>query len=71
MKRIQSACLEQLCKFENSKGDAEADFQTYINKLNRKGVRYKLISREHQPDGSVTAYIKLQYLSYDTGHFLD
>lgn len=66
MKRIVSACLEQTSRFES-----ERDFNEYIERLEKKYTKYKIISTEKQPDSSVLTKVKLQYLNYDTGDYLN
>lgn len=66
MKRIISACLEQTNRFES-----EEEYSAFISSMNRKQIKYKITSKEAQPDGSVIAGIKRQYNHYDTGSYLD
>lgn len=65
MKRIQYACLTEISKFEN-----EADFNLYIEKLNKKGAKFEIVEKITEPDGSVTVETKSQYLNYKTGKYL-
>ena len=65
MKRIISACLEQTQLFET-----EHDFQVYIRGLEKKRCRYKIVSREEKPDGSVIAKVAREYNTYPVGDYL-
>ena len=57
MKRIQSACLEEVESYELS--------------LTRKQVAYKIESKTPQPDGSVIVRLRRQYNFYSCGTYLD
>ena len=66
MKRIISACLEQTQTFET-----EHDYDVYIRGLERKGSRYKIVSKEVQENGSVIAKVIREYNAYPIGNYLD
>lgn len=43
----------------------------YKNSLDRNRTKYKIISEETQPDGSVVIKIIKQYVSHPVGDYLD
>jgi hypothetical protein len=66
LRRITSACLEQTLKFESEGGT-----QTYINRLNRKGVKYKIVDKQTGSDNFVTVKIIRDYSTYPVGDYLN
>lgn len=79
MKRIKAACIEQIIHFQ-LKEDAEHDtavqmvreeYASYKHRMERAGTRYKLVSEETLPDGSIQIRIKKQYNTSPVGDFLD
>lgn len=65
MKRIITACLEQTIKFET-----EEEFEAFKGQLERKGVKFRIISAEPKSGGFITR-IKKQYNQYDVGDYFD
>lgn len=78
MKRIIAACIEQTLHFQLKDGEDGAaapealrmEIESYKRQLERKRTKYKLVSEEAQPDGSVIVKIKKQYNYYDCGDYL-
>ncbi|MDR1731560.1 MAG: hypothetical protein LBR61_05645 [Synergistaceae bacterium] len=64
--RILTACLEQTQKF-----DTENAYQTYIKGLDRKRVRYRILDKQNQSDGSVVIKMLRDYSTYPTGDYLN
>ena len=79
MRRIQFACLEQTLRFSLHDvlpaGETEklvrAEVEQYKTDLQRKGVRYSIVSESVQPDGSMILKIKRQYNAHNPGSYLD
>lgn len=79
MKRIKAACIEQIIHFqlkeEVEHGMAvkmvQEEYAGYKQRLDHTGTRYKLVSEETLPDGSIQIRIKKQYNSSPVGNFLD
>lgn len=79
MKRIKHACLEQTIHFmlKEDLPNADAvrgvqnDIVVYKAQLDRSRTKYRVVSEETQPDGSVILKIKKQYNHYDCGDYLD
>mgnify|MGYP000214212154 CR=1 FL=1 len=65
MKRIISACLDQTHEFKSNH-----DYEVFINGLNRKRIKYKIISCETQPNNSIILKIRKQYNHYSLGDYL-
>ena len=65
MKRIITACLEQTIKFETAD-----EFEAFKGQLERKGVKFRILSAEPK-DGGFFARIKKQYNQYDVGDYFD
>ena len=79
MKRVKAACICQHLHFL-LKEDAERDYavkmvqaevENYKNKLNKSGVKYRILSEEVQEDSSIKIEIKKQYNSSPVGNYLD
>lgn len=66
MKQILSACLEQVNRF-----DSQAEYAAFLEFLEKKQVKYKILSVEDCTDGTVIVELKKQYNGYDIGAFLD
>jgi hypothetical protein len=66
MKRVISACVEQTQKFETEK-----DLESYINSLERKRVKYKIVDRKQGSDNTVMLKVIMQYSSFPVGEYLD
>lgn len=79
MKRIQSACICQtlhfLLKDNVPSGEAarllEEEIAHYKSGLDRSRTRYRILSEEKQPDGSVLLKIIKQYNACPVGDYLD
>ncbi len=78
MKRVKAACIVQTLHFqlkedvgENyAKNLVQQEVKTYKEKLTKTGTKYKIISEELQPDGSVMIEIKKQYNTSPVGDYL-
>lgn len=79
MKRVKAACITQTLHFQlkedlgNDYGRklVEEEVKRYKSGLDRSGTKYKILSEETQPDGSVIIEIKKQYNSSPVGSYLD
>ncbi|POP30636.1 protein pyrBI [Lactonifactor longoviformis] len=72
MRRITSACLLQTMKFDAMNNDnSEQELEIFCNKLNKKGTKYTIESKEKQGDGSIVVKLKKQYNAYKTDGYLD
>lgn len=79
MKRIQAACIEQIIHFllkEDIEHDTaiqlvKEEYASYKRRLERAGIRYKLVAEETLPDGSIQIRIKKQYSTSPVGEFLN
>lgn len=79
MKRVKEACLCQTLHFATKEPLdpdctaklVKAEVEMYKNTLDRKKVKYKIISEESQADGSVILKIIRQNVNYPVGHYLD
>ena len=47
------------------------EVERYKNSLERSRIKYKIVSEETQPDGSVLIKIIKQYVSHPVGEYLD
>ena len=56
---------------QESRFDNREDFDLYMNKLEKKNIPVKIVSDTEQTDGSIVCVMKMQYLNYGTGVFLD
>lgn len=65
MKRILSACLEQTQRFE-----VPENFEAYQRTLERRKVRYKILDKKAEPDGSLTVRLIRDYNHYPVGNYL-
>lgn len=79
MKRVKAACITQTLHFL-LKEDLDHDYavrmvqtevEKYKHQLNRSETRYKIISEETMPDGSIMIEIKKQYNTSPAGRYLD
>lgn len=79
MKRIKSACLEQTVHFtpkDNGEGPAAAaaavvsEVSHYKALLERRRIKFELLSEETLADGSVVLKLKRQYNDYPVGDYL-
>lgn len=79
MKRVMEACLCQTLHFSTREPfDSEyttklvnSEVAMYKNTLDRKKVKYKIISEETQADGSIIMKIIRQNANYPVGQYLD
>ncbi len=79
MKRVKEAALCQTLHFTtNEVGDADynarlirSEVEMYKNALDRKKVKYKIVSEETLDDGTVLLKIIRQNINYPIGSYLD
>ena len=79
MKRVKAACICQTLHFM-LKDDLGHDYavklvkeevEKYKDSLDRNRTKYKIVSEETQPDGSVMIKISKQYNTSPVGDYLD
>ena len=79
MKRVKAACITQTLHFL-LKEDAPHDYaiklvseevRKYKEQLERSRTKYRILSEETQPDGSIVIEIKKQYNTSPVGNYLD
>ncbi|MBR2257595.1 MAG: hypothetical protein IJ899_09775 [Blautia sp.] len=79
MKRVKAACICQTLHFM-LKDDLGHDYAVklvneevakYKTSLDKNGTKFKLVSEETQPDGSVMIKIIKQYNTSPVGDYLD
>lgn len=79
MKRVKAACICQTLHFmlKDDLGHDDAvklvqnEVARYKTSLDRSRTKYRIISEETQPDGSVVIRIKKQYNTSPVGDYLD
>ena len=79
MKRVKAACICQTLHFmlKDDLGHdyavqlVKAEVKKYKDSLDRNRTKYKIVSEETQPDGSVMIKIIKQYNSSPVGDYLD
>ena len=79
MKRIKAACITQTLHFllkEDLGHDyavkvAEEEVRKYKNGLEKNRTKFKILSEEKQPDGSIMIEIIKQYNTSPVGSYLD
>lgn len=79
MKRIKAACIIQTLHFmlkegvdhEYAKKCVQDEVEKYKNQLDYRNTKYRILSEEVQPDGSVIIEIKKQYNQSPCGNYLD
>lgn len=79
MKRVLTACIEQTLHFQLKEGVPRAEaaeavkkeYAQYRQQLERKRTKYKILSEEEHPDGSIVIRLKKQYNDHDCGDYLD
>jgi len=79
MKRIKAARLQQTLNFqlkedlphEEAVQIVEQEIRNYKARLERMNTKYRILSEEKQPDGSVVIEIKKQYNNSPLGDYLD
>ena len=79
MKRVKAACICQTLHFmlKDDLGHdyavqlVKAEVKNYKDSLDRNRTKYKIVSEETQPDGSVMIKIIKQYNSSPVGDYLD
>ena len=79
MKRVKAACLTQTVHFllkedvnyNYAVKFVDEEVKKYKEALDRKRLKYKILSEERQEDGSVIIEIKKQYNTSPVGNYLD
>ncbi|MDE7319133.1 MAG: hypothetical protein K2N46_05305 [Lachnospiraceae bacterium] len=79
MKRIKAACITQTLHFllkEDLGHDyavkvVEEEVRKYKNGLEKNRTKFKILSEEKQPDGSIMIEIIKQYNTSPVGSYLD
>ncbi len=79
MKRVQAACICQTLHFQLNEDlgenlavkKVEEEVALYKERLQRKGLKHKIVLEETQPDGSVIIKIIKQYNSSPVGEYLN
>ncbi len=79
MKRVKAACITQTLHFmlkEDYGHDyavkmVQEEVARYKRQLESNGVKYKILSEEVQPDGSIVIEIKKQYNASPVGTYLN
>lgn len=79
MKRVKAACITQTLHFllkEDLGNDyarklVEEEVKKYKAGLDKSGTKYRILSEEIQPDGSIIIEIKKQYNTSPVGSYLD
>lgn len=79
MKRVKAACICQTLHFllkddighEYAMKLVREEVERYKNTLERSRTKYKIISEETQPDGSILIKIIKQYVNHPVGEYLD
>ena len=79
MKRVKAACICQTLHFmlKDDLGHdyavqlVKAEVKKYKDSLDRNRTKYKIVSEETQPDGSVMIKIIKQYNTNPVGDYLD
>lgn len=79
MKRVKAACITQTLHFllkedlghDYAKKLVEEEVKRYKAGLDKSRTKYKILSEEVQPDGSVVIEIKKQYNTSPVGSYLD
>ena len=79
MKRVKAACICQTRHFmlKDDLGHdyavqlVKAEVKKYKDSLDRNRTKYKIVSEETQPDGSVMIKIIKQYNTSPVGDYLD
>ena len=79
MKRIKAACITQTLHFllkedlgsDYAKKLVQEEVKRYKEGLDRDPKKYRIISEETCPDGSVIIEIKKQYNTSPVGNYLD
>ncbi len=78
MKRVKAACIVQTLHFQlkedvgesYAKAMVQQEVKAYKDKLAKNSAKYKILSEELQPDGSVLIEIKKQYNTSPVGDYL-
>ena len=79
MKRVKAACICQTLHFmlKDDLGHdyavqlVKAEVKKYKDSLDRNRTKYKIVSEETQPDGSIMIKIIKQYNTSPVGDYLD
>lgn len=79
MKRIKSACITQIIQFSTKEGPGTSfgrkrvqdEIKRYKYQLDRARTKYKILSEEKQPDGSVIIELIRECNDKPIGKYLD
>lgn len=79
MKRVKAACICQTLHFmlkeeidhDTAVSLVKQEVEQYIKGLERNHTKYKIVSQEDQPDGSIMVKIIKQYNSSPVGDYMD
>lgn len=79
MKRIKAACLLQTICFqpkdsypsEFNKQQVQKEYEGYKAQMNRRGVKFKILEENTQPDGSIIVKLKKQNNQQAVGDYFD
>lgn len=78
MKRIKAECLEQTLHFllkeglspEAGRQQVQQEFEAYKAQMDRRGMLYKILEENQQPDGSLMIKLKRQNNYHPVGGYL-
>ncbi len=79
MKRIKAACITQTLHFQLKEDhghdyavkQVKEEVERYKAGLDRNRTKYRIVSEETQPDGSIIIEIIKQYNASPVGNYLD
>lgn len=72
MRRITSACLLQTMRFDTLNDvTPEQEFEIYCKKLEKKGTKYVIESKETESDGAIVVKIRKQYNAYKVDGYME
>ncbi len=79
MKRVKAACITQTLHFllkdgvdnNTARRLVQEEVVNYKTRLDKSRIRYKILSEETQPDGTVILEIKRQYNTSPVGEYLN
>ena len=78
MKRIKAACIVQTLEFSNHDGDTTEyakkmiakEYEKYKDQLEKRKIKYVILSEKTNDDGSIVIEIKKQYNTSPVGDYL-